>query len=129
MDIVNNKKILLVDDEPDIIEFLSYNFRKKGYLVYTAYNGEQALEVLSEHKTDIIISDILMPKMDGVLFCKEVKQDENLKHIPIIFLSANADDYKTIAAMQAGGEHYVSKPVSLALLSEIVTDTLSQHHA
>ncbi len=112
--------ILIVDDEPDILEFLSYNFRKKGFRIITADNGKEGMAIaLAEHPT-IIISDILMPEMNGVEMCLELKNQEAMKSVPIILLTAVNDDYGVQYAMSSGADQYVSKPVKFEYLFTIV---------
>src|SRR3954470_20675163 len=90
MSIVKNK-ILIVDDEPDVIEFLSYNFIKKGYEAEGAGNGVEGIEKVKSFSPDLIIADIMMPNMDGIIMCKVLKSHELHKNIPLIFLSATQD--------------------------------------
>jgi len=88
-----NTKILIVDDEKDIIEFLQYNFDKEGYQVYTARNGEKGRELAIKVKPDLIILDIMMPGMDGVELCKELREIPDFEDTLIIFLTARGEDY------------------------------------
>ncbi len=104
-------KLLLVDDEPDILEFLSYNFRKKGYLVSTAINGVEGINKAAKELPDLIISDILMPEMDGIEMCKEMRNNETLMHIPFIFLTALGDDNNLLFALSSGADQFSSKPL------------------
>ena len=120
------KKILLIDDEPDILEFLSYNLKKKGHTVFTANDGLEGLTLALVNSPDIVIADILMPHMNGILMCRQMKNDDRLKNIPIIFLSAVQDDYRVLASMEAGGDHYVSKPVKFELLYSIMEDVFGK---
>jgi two-component system alkaline phosphatase synthesis response regulator PhoP len=119
-------RVLLVDDEPDIIEFLSYNFRKEGYEVLTAYDGKQAIEVSNKRQPDVIITDILMPNMNGIAFCEQLKTRDTLKQVPVIFLSASNDDLFAMAAMKAGGSRYVSKPIRFNVLKLMVQELLEK---
>lgn len=118
-------KILIVDDEPDVIEFLSYNFIKKGYDVEGAGNGMEGIEKVKSFSPDLIIADIMMPNMDGIIMCKILKSHELHKNIPLIFLSATQDEYQ---AMNAGmsGDDYVSKPIKFSVLLPMVEKHLSQ---
>ena len=118
----HKKKLLIIDDEPDIIEFLSYNFRKRGYEVYSACDGIEGLEMVVSSNPDIIIADIMMPRMSGIVMCRELKSSKLHRHVPIIFLSATNDDYQVLSAMDAGAEYYVSKPVRVSILAGIVTE-------
>jgi two-component system, OmpR family, alkaline phosphatase synthesis response regulator PhoP len=114
-------KILLVDDEPDIIELLTYNFKKKGFEVNHAFNGVEGLKMAQSEHPDIIIIDIMMPEMDGIQMCKELRLLDGFKETRIIFLSATSDVQKVIEAIGAGGNHYVSKPIHLNVLINMVT--------
>ena len=118
-------KILIVDDEPDVIEFLSYNFIKKGYEVQGAGNGAEGIEKVKSFSPDLIIADIMMPNMDGIIMCKILKSHELHKNIPLIFLSATQDEYQ---AMNAGmsGDDYVSKPIKFSVLLPMVERHLAQ---
>ena len=118
-------KILLVDDEPDILEFLSYNFRKKNFLVITAKDGKEGIEKATSELPDIIISDIMMPVMDGIEMCNELRTKFNFVNTPFIFLTALNDDYKVLYAMSAGANQYVSKPVRFEYLLSIVNQNLA----
>jgi two-component system alkaline phosphatase synthesis response regulator PhoP len=113
-------KILLVDDEPDIIELLSYNFRKKGFDVSSAINGIEGLTTLETYHPDVIIIDIMMPGMNGIEMCKQLRTIEEYKETRVIFLSATNDVNMVIDAIQAGGNHYVSKPIHLNVLINMV---------
>lgn len=115
-------KILIVDDEPDILEFLSYNFRKKNFAVCTANNGVEGLQKAALEQPHIIISDILMPEMDGIEMCKKLRTKSELDFTPILFLTAVRDDYKFIHAMTSGGDQFVSKPVRFDYLLNVVNN-------
>ncbi len=107
--------ILLVDDEEDILEFLSYNLRKEGYRVYVADNGQDALEIAPRINPDLIILDIMMPKMDGVKVCEELRKNRALDNTYIAFLTARNEDYTQIQALEMGGDDYITKPVKPAI--------------
>ena len=115
-------KLLIVDDEPDINELLSYNFRKRGFDVATACDGKVALETIQHFMPDIIILDIMMPVMNGVSLCKELKSREDLKNIPVLFLSATSNDFLIDEALGAGGMMYLSKPIQIGMLIRIVSE-------
>jgi two-component system alkaline phosphatase synthesis response regulator PhoP len=104
-------KILLVDDDPDIREFMSYNLRKETYDVYLAENGEKAIIKAKKHLPDLIILDVMMPGMDGIQVCEALRSDVQTKNILICFLTARGEDYSQIAGFEAGADDYVSKPV------------------
>ena len=111
-----SKKILIVDDEPDILEFLSYNFRKKGFHVVTALNGIEGIKKAESELPQLIIADILMPEMDGIEMCKAIRNIPELISIPFLFLTAVSDDYKVLYAMLSGANQYASKPIKFEYL-------------
>jgi len=104
-------KILLVDDEPDILEILKYNLTKEGYEVATANNGEEGLRRAEEFKPNLIILDIMMPVMDGVEVCRQLRAKPEFKSTTITFLTAREEDYSQIAALDTGGDDYITKPI------------------
>lgn len=105
------QQILIVDDEPDILEFLSYNLTKEGYDVKTANNGKEALEILPAISPHLLILDIMMPEMDGVELCKKIKDDQLAQNAAIAFLTARNEDFTQIAALDAGGDDFITKPI------------------
>lgn len=108
----NNKyKILLVDDEQDILEFLGYNLRKEGYQVLTASNGMQAIEVAKKELPNLIVLDVMMPQMDGIETCSNLNQIPELEKTLKIFLTARSEDYSQIAGFDAGADDYIAKPI------------------
>jgi two-component system, OmpR family, alkaline phosphatase synthesis response regulator PhoP len=112
----NEYKILLVDDEPDILEFLSYNLKKEGYVVYTANNGREAIAVAKKENPDLIILDVMMPDMDGIETCREIREIPGLKDIMIAFLTARSEDYSQIAGFDVGADDYINKPIKPRVL-------------
>jgi two-component system alkaline phosphatase synthesis response regulator PhoP len=109
-------KILLVDDEKDILEFLGYNLKKEGYLVLTARNGKDAITMARSEKPHLIILDVMMPKMDGIETCSEIKSIPELSNTIVIFLTARGEDYSQIAGFDAGADDYITKPVKPKVL-------------
>ena len=109
-------KILLVDDEPDILEILEYNLKKEGYEVFTASNGEKGLKRAEETDPDLIILDIMMPVMDGVEVCRQLRANPRFENTVITFLTAREEDYSQIAALDTGGDDYITKPISPRVL-------------
>jgi len=107
----NTFKILLVDDEDDILEFISYNLEKEGYKVYCAKNGNEALKVAETHTPHLIILDVMMPEMDGITACEELRKIPSLNNVVIAFLTARGEDYSQIAGFEAGADDYITKPV------------------
>lgn len=116
MDNNSEYKILLVDDEPDILEFLSYNLKKEGYLVFTAINGKEAITIAKKERPHLIILDVMMPDMDGIETCREIREQEGLKDIVIAFLTARNEDYSQIAGFDVGADDYINKPIKPRVL-------------
>ncbi|MCC6461308.1 MAG: response regulator transcription factor [Saprospiraceae bacterium] len=110
------KKILIVDDEPDILEFLQYNLRKEGYEVVTANDGKHALVVADQQQPHLIVLDIMMPELDGVETCRLLRQKKEFKHTPIAFLTARDEDFSQITALDMGGDDYITKPIKPRVL-------------
>ena len=110
------EKILLVDDESDILEFVSYNLSKEGFQVITCNNGKEAIQIAQKENPDLIILDVMMPEMDGIETCHELRSIDKLKDTLIIFLSARGEDYSQVAGFDAGADDYVSKPIKPRLL-------------
>jgi two-component system alkaline phosphatase synthesis response regulator PhoP len=104
-------KVLLVDDELDILEFLSYNLEKEGYIVYTAKNGLEAIKIAEKRTPHLIILDVMMPEMDGIAACEELRKIPSLNNTIIAFLTARGEDYSQIAGFEAGADDYITKPV------------------
>lgn len=109
-------KILLVDDEKDILEFLGYNLKKEGYEVITARNGSDAIKIAKAEKPHLIILDVMMPKMDGIETCTEIKAIPELGNTIVLFLTARGEDYSQIAGFEAGADDYITKPVKPKVL-------------
>lgn len=107
----SNATILLVDDEQDILEFVSYALKKEGFTVFTALNGKDALTLAKKEKPDLIILDIMMPEMDGIETCREIRDIPALKNVIIAFLTARNEDYSQIAGFEVGADDYITKPV------------------
>ncbi len=106
-----SRKVLLVDDEEDILELLRYNLEREGILVFTAVNGRDALKVAKAERPDLVVLDIMMPGMDGVEVCNELRKLSGLEETLILFLSARTEDYSHIAGYEAGADDYINKPV------------------
>lgn len=123
----NNVKILVVDDEPDILEFIGYNLRKEGYQVEQAGNGFQALDVAKVQNPHLILLDIMMPEMDGVATCHRFRNDEQFRDTLIAFLTARHEEYSEVAGLEAGADDYIRKPVSPRVLSSRVKAILRRH--
>lgn len=116
----HNQKILVVDDEADILELLKYNLSKEGYEVKTALDGIKAVEVAKTFVPDLIILDIMMPKQDGVETCRQVRELPELVNVFVIFLTARSEEYSEVAAFEMGADDYITKPIKpRALVSRI----------
>jgi two-component system alkaline phosphatase synthesis response regulator PhoP len=113
---MSKQKILLVDDEPDILEIIGFNLEREGYEVFTAPNGKKALEIARKQKPDLVLLDVMMPEMDGMDTCRELREDPNLKETLIAFLTARNEDYSQIAGFDAGADDYISKPIKPRVL-------------
>jgi two-component system alkaline phosphatase synthesis response regulator PhoP len=109
-------KILLVDDEPDILEILRFNLEKVGYQIKTASNGLDALKVAEKFLPHLIVLDVMMPGLDGIETCERLRQDERFQETIIMFLTARGEDYSYVAAFDAGADDYVTKPVKPKVL-------------
>ena len=118
--------ILLVDDETDILDFLSYNIRKEGYKVFTATNGEDGVKLAQQLSPSLIILDVMMPKMDGIEACQIIRKDLNISQPIIAFLTSRAEDYAQIAGFEAGADDYISKPVRPRLLMAKIESLLQR---
>ena len=119
-----NHTILLVDDEKDILEFLSYNLTKEGYKVYTAQNGEEGVKLAKQINPSLIILDVMMPVMDGIETCQMIRQDLQIEQPIIAFLTSRSEDYSQVAGFEAGADDYISKPVRPRLLVSKVESLL-----
>jgi two-component system alkaline phosphatase synthesis response regulator PhoP len=116
--------LLLVDDEPDILEFLSYNLKKEGFKVFTANNGEEAIRMVQQLSPSLILLDVMMPKMDGIETCQVIRKDLNIVQPIIAFLTSRAEDYSQIAGFEAGADDYITKPIRPRLLISKVESLL-----
>lgn len=116
-EIIPNKfKILLVDDDVDIIEFLSYNLKKEGFNIITANNGNSAIEIAKKEQPQLIILDIMMPGKDGIETCEIIRNDKDIKNPIIVLLTARGEDYSQIAGFDAGADDYITKPIKTKVL-------------
>lgn len=114
------RKVLIVDDDEDILDLLSYNLSKEGYQVFQASDGVEALEVAKAKLPELIILDIMMPQMDGVEACRLMRQEEGLAKAHIIFLTARIEEYSEVAAFDSGADDFISKPIKpRALISRV----------
>lgn len=117
---MSKQTILVVDDEQDLLDLIEYNLKKEGYNVLKAENGQEGIAVAKEHKPNLVLLDIMMPKMDGIEACEKMRSDEELKHIPIIFLTARSDEKTEVEGLDKGADDFITKPISTTkLLSRI----------
>jgi|TARA_Y100001954_G_scaffold113716_1_gene123035 two-component system alkaline phosphatase synthesis response regulator PhoP len=113
-------KILAIDDEKDILLLLKYNLESEGYIVKTASSGKEGLDIASEYNPDLILIDIMMPEIDGIETCRKLREIEKFQSTFILFLTARVEEYSEVAAFDAGGDDYITKPIKpRALLSRI----------
>ena len=113
----SNIKILLVDDEPDILDFVSYNLKSEGYKVATAASGKVGVARAKEFKPDLILLDVMMPEMDGIEACDQIRRLSGLENTIIAFLTARGEDYSQVAGFEAGADDYITKPVKPKVLT------------
>lgn len=113
---MTNQTILVVDDEQDLLDLIEYNLKKEGFDVLKAENGVEALKVAKESLPNLVLLDIMMPKMDGLEVCDKMRSDANLKHIPIIFLTARGDEKTEVEGLDTGADDYITKPISTTKL-------------
>ena len=119
---ISSIKVLVVDDDPDIVEILKYNLKNSGYSVKSAGNGVDAIKKAKKFIPDIILMDVMMPEMSGIEACEEIKNIDQLSQAIIIFLSARSEDYTQISAYDAGADDYISKPVKPKILLKKISN-------
>ncbi|MDA7579954.1 response regulator transcription factor [Crocinitomicaceae bacterium] len=120
----SNYTILLVDDEQDILEFLSYSLKKEGYKIFTANNGKEGVELSKSLRPDLILLDVMMPQIDGIEACQMIRKDLHLEQPIIAFLTSRSEDYSQIAGLEAGADDYITKPIRPRLLTSKVESLL-----
>ena len=121
-------KVLIVDDEAEILDLLTSSFTKKGLDVTVAKDGREAFERIQHNRPDLIVLDIMMPELNGIQFCELIRSREEFKDIPVLFLSATSDDLLILSAMTAGGTSFVSKPVRLSVLYDLLVSMYREHY-
>ncbi|MGQ9863779.1 MAG: response regulator [Bacteroidia bacterium] len=115
-----NRRVLLVDDEPDVLEILSFNLQQEGYEVYTAQDGKEAVEKARHYKPALILLDVMLPKQDGIETCRQLRGIPELRDAFIVFLTARGEEYTELAGFEAGADDYIVKPIrARALLSRL----------
>lgn len=128
-------KILIVDDEPDVLEFIEYNLTREGYAVIKANNGRQALQKAELEKPKLILLDIMMPEMDGIETCRELRSRKHFDNTVIAFLTARNEDFTQVQGFDVGADDYITKPVKprilisriKALLRRTISETDKSH--
>lgn len=119
-------RILLVDDEPDILEFVGYNLQKAGYEVFTAQDGEEAIDKALAHRPHLILLDRMMPRMDGAQTCRAIRNHPRLKDTMVVFLSALGDEQQQIDGFDMGADDYITKPIKMKILTSRVQAILKR---
>lgn len=119
--------ILIVDDEQDILQFLSYNLKKEGFNVYTASNGEEGVQKTKDLSPSLVLLDVMMPSMDGIEACQQIREDQSISQPIIAFLTSRAEDYSQIAGFEAGADDYIAKPIRPRLLVSKVKSLLRRN--
>ena len=109
-------KLLVVDDEKDILEFLKYNLEANNYIVETAQDGVSALKKLKTYKPSLIILDVMMPRLNGVETCEEIRKDPTFNDVVILFLSARNEEFTQVACYDAGADDFIEKPIKIKLI-------------
>lgn len=120
----NSYRILVVDDEPDILEFIEYNLYKEGYEVFKAENGKEALEIVEKIMPHLILLDVMMPEMDGLEVCRKLRDNSNYSDIIIAFLTAKSEDLSQISGFDAGADDYIPKPIKPKVLMSRISALL-----
>lgn len=118
----NALKVLIVDDEPDVVEILRYNLVQENFQVLKAYNGKEAIELAIKHLPDLIIMDIRMPEITGIEACRKIRLVDALKKTPVLFLTADSDEYTTMNAFEAGASHFITKPIRPSILMNMIRE-------
>ena len=112
----SNNRILLVDDEKDILDFLSYNLQKEGFVVATCNDGQMALNMMEDFQPHLVVLDVMMPGMDGIETCENIRSNPKFDNVLITFLTARAEDYSQVAGLEAGADDYINKPIKPKVL-------------
>ena len=123
---MNTKRILIVDDEVDLVETVRFPLEMEGYQVLVSYNGEDALHQARKEKPDLIILDLMLPKLDGYKVCRLLKFDERYKHIPILMLTAKTQEKDRLLGRETGADEYITKPFDIDTLMEKVKTYLNK---
>jgi len=120
-------KIVVVDDDEDLQAFVEFHLKKGGHTVLAARNGFEGIELVEQHRPELIILDVMMPGLDGVDICKRLKRNEEIAQIPVIFLSAKRQAVERIRGIESGGDAYITKPFDMNELAQAVETALRRH--
>ena len=123
------QKILIVDDDKDIVDLVRYNLEKEGYKCYAAYDGEQAIEKARAKNPDLVLLDIMMPVLDGIEACRQIREIDALKNVLIAFLTARGEEYSEIAGFEVGADDYITKPIKPRVLLSRIKALLKRSRA
>lgn len=123
---MSKKRILVVDDEADLVETLRFSLELEGYEVLTSYNGEEALHLARNNQPDLILLDVMLPKMDGYKVCRLLKFDARYKHIPILMLTAKTQEKDRLIGQETGADEYITKPFEMEELMKKIREYLSK---
>ena len=118
--------MLIVDDEEDIVDLLTYNFKKQDMIVYSANSGHAAIQLALKYTPDVILLDVMLPDIDGMEVCEEIRKHKSLQNSLVLFLSARGEDYSQIAGYKVGADDYIVKPVKLKILTEKIRALLNR---
>ncbi len=121
-------KVLIVDDEEDILDFLSYNLKKEGYEVAVAHNGKIALELVEKFNPDLVFLDIMMPDLDGIQTCKKIRANPNRNKVKIAFLTARSEDQMQVTGLDVGADDFIAKPIKISVLLSRTRALLRRGH-
>ena len=109
---MKKQKIIVVEDEPDLVDVVTYNLKREGYLVLAAQRGDEGLNLIRSERPDLVLLDLMLPGMDGLSICRQMKSDESLKEIPIIIASAKGEESDVVIGLEMGADDYLAKPFS-----------------
>ena len=123
---MNPKKILVVDDEVDLVKTIQFSLEVEGYTVLVSNDGEDALSQARKESPDLILLDIMLPKLDGYKVCRLLKFDERYKHIPILMMTAKTQEKDKVLGMETGADEYITKPFDMDELMEKIKEYLKQ---
>lgn len=110
---MSNKKVLIVDDEEHIRELIKFNLKKEGYDIEVAVNGREAIEIIKKIKFDLILLDLMLPEIDGLEVCKEIRKNENTSDIPVMMITAKGEEFDKVLGLELGADDYITKPFSI----------------